>query len=108
MKTNLGQFWKVWRKTLGAKAGQNTAEYLLMLSIIGVGSIGIFGAFSRQIKTQFAAISGALSGDVKKYTEAKTSGKTLATSTLTKANAKVNSGDFTADELGSAEGAGTP
>ena len=37
-------------KTCKGKSGQNTAEYLVMLILIAVGSIGVFSAFGATLK----------------------------------------------------------
>lgn len=38
-------------KVVKSKSGQNTAEYLVMLILIAVGSIGVFTAFGATLKT---------------------------------------------------------
>jgi len=40
------------RKSLKKKLGQNTAEYLIMLVLVAVGSIGLFSLFGQTLKVQ--------------------------------------------------------
>lgn len=58
--------------SLKRKLGQNTAEYLIMLTLIAVGSIGLVTAFGQQIRNKISMVTAAFSGDDTKYTEAQT------------------------------------
>lgn len=57
-------------KTLKRKLGQNTAEYLIMLTLIAVGSIGLVTAFGQQIRNRITMVTSAFGGDDVKYTAA--------------------------------------
>jgi Flp pilus assembly pilin Flp len=57
---------------LKRKLGQNTAEYLIMLTLIAVGSIGLVTAFGQQIRNKISMVTSAFSGDDTKYTDAQT------------------------------------
>jgi Flp pilus assembly pilin Flp len=64
------------KASLQKKLGQNTAEYLIMLTLIAVGSIGLVTAFGQQIRNRIAMVTSAFNGDDAKYGEAQTrSGK---------------------------------
>ncbi len=51
------------RKSLKKKLGQNTAEYLIMLVLVAVGSIGMFSIFGQTLKKQLGNAVLAIRGD---------------------------------------------
>jgi Flp pilus assembly pilin Flp len=55
---------------LARKRGQNTAEYLIMLTLVSIGSIGLLTAFGKQIQAKFFYLSAALSGNATEYENA--------------------------------------
>lgn len=67
------------------KRGQNTAEYLIMLTLVVVGSIGLVTAFGKTIQSKFAYLSAAISGDTTAYTNTQTLTTTAATDAYKKA-----------------------
>ena len=75
MKTNLKK-----------KLGQNTAEYLIMLTLVAIGSIGLMTAFGKTIQAKISYVSAAISGDTIADTAAKTATKTKADRAVAKAN----------------------
>jgi hypothetical protein len=58
--------------------GQNTAEYLIMLTLVAIGSIGLMTAFGKTIQSKLAYVSSAISGDVGNYTAAQSQTKKAA------------------------------
>lgn len=56
---------------LSSKRGQNTAEYLIMLTLVAIGSIGLMTAFGKTIQSKIAYVSAAISGDTTEYDNAK-------------------------------------
>ena len=90
-------------KGLKKKLGQNTAEYLIMLTLVAVGSIGLVTAFGKTIHTKLAYLSAAISGDTALYTAAQGLNRGAATA----ANAKAAEADnikmegISSDELSS-------
>jgi len=65
------------------KAGQNTAEYLIMLVLISVGSIGVFSVFGGTIRNQVSSVVAAFGGKSTEYQKS----QDLATSGAGKAEA---------------------
>lgn len=49
--------------------GQNTAEYLIMLTLVAIGSIGLLTAFGKQIQAKLFYVAAALSGSEQNYEE---------------------------------------
>ena len=47
---------------LKSKRGQNTAEYLIMLTLVAIGSIGLMTAFGKTIQSKIAYVSSAIAG----------------------------------------------
>lgn len=45
------------------KRGQNTAEYLILLVLVAVGSIGIFSFFGDTLHDQVQNVAAAITGD---------------------------------------------
>ncbi len=81
---------------LKSKLGQNTAEYLIMLTLVAIGSIGLMTAFGKTIQAKIAYVSAAISGDEIAYTAAVKASKDKAD----KANAKVTrQGDIKMDGI---------
>jgi Flp pilus assembly pilin Flp len=70
---------------LKSKRGQNTAEYLIMLTLVAIGSIGLMTAFGKTIQSKIAYVSAAIAGDENAYKDSKNETKNRAE----KANAKV-------------------
>ena len=77
-------------KNLTKKLGQNTAEYMLLLLLIGGGSILAFKTFGKGIINRFASVTSIISG------------KGAVTATVTTVNENV---DFTSFEGNGANGA---
>ena len=75
-------------KKLKKKLGQNTAEYLIMLTLVAVGSIGLMTAFGKTIQSKLAFLSAAVSGDTAKYEEAQTLTSNAAAMSHTRAKEK--------------------
>ncbi len=69
-------------KNLRAKKGQNTAEYLIMLVLIAVGSIGFVSAFGKTIKRQFKNSMVAIEGEGALDTDAASDDETVGASSM--------------------------
>lgn len=50
------------KSSLRKKLGQNTAEYLIMLVLVAIGSIGIFSVFGDTLKKQVKNVIVAMQG----------------------------------------------
>jgi hypothetical protein len=50
-------------KAMKSKAGQNTAEYMLLLLLIGGGSILAFKTFGKGIINRFASVTSIITGN---------------------------------------------
>jgi hypothetical protein len=48
---------------LRSKRGQNTAEYLIMLTLVAVGSIALVTVFGKTVQKKIAQVTLAISGD---------------------------------------------
>lgn len=57
-------------RNLNHKLGQNTAEYLIMLTLIAVGSIGLVTAFGQQIRNKITMVTSAFQGEDQSYEDA--------------------------------------
>jgi Flp pilus assembly pilin Flp len=51
-------------KSFRKKLGQNTAEYLIMLTLVAVGTIGLVQVFGKQIRGKIGYVIGAMGGNV--------------------------------------------
>ena len=77
------------KKTFRAKLGQNTAEYLIMLTLVAVGTIPLIGAFGKTLHTKIGQVSSAIGGDKTNYDTAKTNVNTAAEKAQTEGKDKV-------------------
>lgn len=50
-----------------AKRGQNTSEYLILLTLVVIGTIGLLTAFGKQIQMKLYYVVAALSGNEEEY-----------------------------------------
>jgi hypothetical protein len=81
---------------LQRKLGQNTAEYLIMLTLVAIGSIGLMTAFGKTIQGKIAYVSAAIAGDEAAYTKSQDNVKKKAD----KANEKTErTGDIKMDGI---------
>lgn len=78
-----------------SKSGQNTAEYLVLLILVTVMSIGVFTVFGKTLRGQISNVVSAMSGDVATYTDVKGN----ATEAKNRADREVNMGSFNKDEI---------
>jgi hypothetical protein len=84
------------KRNLKSKLGQNTAEYLIMLTLVAIGSIGLMTAFGKTIQSKIAYVSAAISGDATAYTKSRDNARGRAE----KANARVErQGDIKMDGI---------
>lgn len=72
------------------KKGQNTAEYLLMLTLVVIGSITLLTAFGKTIQNKMAYVSSALSGDEATYLTSQTNVTAAAKKAVEKAKTAGN------------------
>jgi Flp pilus assembly pilin Flp len=49
------------------QGGQSLVEYLILTSIIAIGSIGVVGAIQHNMGARFSSVSAALAGKKKDY-----------------------------------------
>ena len=77
---------KMTSQALKKKLGQNTAEYLIMLTLVAVASIGLFSVFGKTLRNKIAYVSAAISGDTTHYTETQENTITAAEAAKTRAN----------------------
>lgn len=50
------------RKRLGNRRGQGLTEYIIIVALVAIAAIGVVNIFGQQLRTQFAAIVGAMAG----------------------------------------------
>jgi Flp pilus assembly pilin Flp len=91
---------------LNSKKGQNTAEYLIMLTLVAVASIGLFSVFGQTLRQKIAMVSGAISGNTTVYTSGQTGADTASTTASTRGAADVGMNGIGSDELSSGAGGG--
>lgn len=59
------------KNQLKDKLGQNTAEYMIMLTLVAIGSIGLVTIFGKTIRARMSMATAALSGDEPSYTQSR-------------------------------------
>ena len=69
--------------------GQNTAEYLIMLTLVAIGSIALMTMFGKTIQAKIAYVSAAISGDTAEYTAAKTATRRRGTKCMDSPDCKI-------------------
>ena len=84
-----------------SKKGQNTAEYLLMLSIVVVGSMGVMTVFGQQVRNRLGSVTAALGGDSTKYGTAKTAAAAISEVADTRAKKAVSANGIDEKEFSS-------
>ncbi len=50
------------RITLKNRKGQGLTEYIIIVALVAIAAIGVVNIFGNQLRNQFAAIVGAMSG----------------------------------------------
>ena len=55
------------KKSLKNSRGQTLVEYLIIVAIVAVGTLGIMRVISHNLSARFATVAAALSGHEKKY-----------------------------------------
>jgi hypothetical protein len=90
------------------KKGQNTAEYLIMLTLVAVASIGLFSVFGQTLRQKIAMVSGAISGNATVYTSGQTGADTASNTASTRGAADVGMNGIGSDELTSGAGGAAP
>jgi hypothetical protein len=93
---------------LNSKKGQNTAEYLIMLTLVAVASIGLFSVFGQTLRQRIAMVSGAISGNTTVYTAGQTGADTASSTASTRGAADVGMNGIGSDELSSGAGGAAP
>jgi len=78
------------KTSLQAKRGQNTAEYLIMLTLVVIGSIGLWTAFGKTIHGKIAYVSAAISGNTEQHTKGRKTAHGAAEAARTAAQAADN------------------
>ncbi len=86
-----------------SKMGQNTAEYLLMLSIVVVGSMGVMTVFGKQVRNRLGSVTAALSGSAGKYKDANEAAEKIADKATDRGKAELKASgidekEFTSDK----------
>jgi len=49
-------------KTMKGRKGQGLTEYIIIVALVAIAAIGVVNVFGNQLRNQFAAIVGAMSG----------------------------------------------
>jgi len=93
------------KKNLQGKKGQNTAEYLIMLTLVAVASIGLFSVFGQTLRQKIAMVSGAISGNTEVYTAGQKGADSASSTASTRGAVDVGTKGIDVNELSS--GAGT-
>ena len=93
---------------LKSKKGQNTAEYLIMLTLVALASIGMFSVFGQTLRQKIAMVSGAISGNATVYTSGQTGADTASNTASTRGAADVGMNGIGSDELTSGAGGAAP
>jgi pilus assembly protein Flp/PilA len=57
-------------KTIRNQKGQSLVEYLVIVALVGVGTMGIMRAVGQNVSVQFAKVVKALGGEVEGTTKA--------------------------------------
>ncbi len=78
-------------KKMKSKRGQNTAEYIILLVLVAVGTIGVTSFFGQQVKLKMNQVAAAISGDNSAVDKAKTAQTTANTNNIEKINKSGNS-----------------
>lgn len=86
-------------KVIRNKLGQNTAEYILMLVLVAVGSIGVFTVFGATMRNQAASVVAAFGGDSAKFDSGQTAAASGATAASTMATRKLQLGHIDKSEV---------
>lgn len=63
---------------LASKAGQNTSEYLILLTLVVIPGITLWSVFGTEIKAKLAYVSTAVAGNEKDYDDAKKTTKAVS------------------------------
>lgn len=79
-------------KNLANQRGQGMSEYIIIVALIAVVSIGVFAAFGKTLRHQVAGIAAEMSGG--DGTAQITAAKTAAADAATKAETKRTMGDY--------------
>lgn len=84
---------------LSGKRGQNTAEYLIMLTLVAVASIGLFSVFGKTLRQKIAQVSGAIAGNTEVYTNAQSGADTSAGTAGTRGDTDYGMNSIESQEL---------
>lgn len=87
-----------------SKRGQNTAEYLVLLILVTVTSIGIFTIFGKTLRTQVSNVIAAMTGDTDSYIKADQL-RANAKEANKRAGKDVSMGGIDGDEINYSKGA---
>jgi Flp pilus assembly pilin Flp len=79
-------------KTTSRQRGQGMSEYIIIVALVAVVSIGVFSAFGKVIRQQVAGMAAELAGD--DGTSAIAAAKTAAGDAKTAAEKKRTMGDY--------------
>lgn len=55
------------KASLKNKKGQNTAEYMIMLTLVAVASIGLFSVFGQTMRQKVSQVANAIGGNSVEY-----------------------------------------
>ena len=88
-------------KSLKKKLGQNTAEYLIMLTLVAVGSIGLFSVFGKTLRHKISYVTAAISGETANFDAAKTSATAASGEAKTRSDKEVKMEGQESSELSS-------
>lgn len=96
------------KANLNSKKGQNTAEYLIMLTLVAVASIGLFSVFGQTLRQKVAMVSGAISGNTTVYDDGQSGADAASVTAGTRGATAVGMNGQGSDELSSGAGGAAP
>ncbi len=96
------------KANLNSKKGQNTAEYLIMLTLVAVASIGLFSVFGQTLRQKIAMVSGAISGNTTVYADGQSGADAASVTAGTRGAGAVGMNGPDSDELSSGAGGAAP
>lgn len=56
---------------LASRSGQNTSEYLILMTLVVIPGITLWSVFGGEVKAKLAYVSAAIAGDEKSHEDAK-------------------------------------
>jgi Flp pilus assembly pilin Flp len=92
------------KANLNSKKGQNTAEYLIMLTLVAVASIGLFSVFGQTLRQKISQVGNAIAGNQTEYDASQQAAVASGQNANTRGQNEVNMQGIGQDELTSGQG----